>query len=417
VGEVQTNGGKAPIAAEVADRRVRLASPRTAVILGALTLALVVLYVPLAYPARDFSDGVQVLVAFLALSVPGVVVARRQPNNPVGWLLIGVGLWLAFSTDIGRYAVLDYHFHHGALPLGPPVVLMTSALWIGLFLALPLVILLFPDGRLSRRWRIVLWAYFAVAALTVAYFVGVTAWEMIGKPISVDGSGGLSNANGPSGVVPIVVFVALLASVPLFWLSFVACQILSWRRATGERRQQLKWLMGGAAISVIGLLVTVILGNNTGPIANAVQPISFLAIFALPVSIGVGILKFRLYEIDRLISRTLAYAIVTGLVVGVYVAVITLVTRVLGFSSPVAVAASTLAAVALFNPLRVRIQRVVDRRFNRARYDSEATVAAFTARLRDAVDLETVRSELLEVVNQAVEPAHASVWIRRRQSE
>jgi len=111
----------------------------------------------------------------------------------------------------------------------------------------------------------------------------------------------------------------------------------------------------------------------------------------------------------------LSYAIVTGLVVGVYVGVVTLVTKALGFSSPVAVAASTLAAVALFNPLRVRFQRVVDRRFNRARYDAEATVASFTARLRDAVDLETVRSELLQVVNRVVEPAHASVWIRRRE--
>ena len=141
----------------------------------------------------------------------------------------------------------------------------------------------------------------------------------------------------------------------------------------------------------------------------------FFGIVALPVSIGVAILKYRLYEIDRFISRTLSYAIVTGLVVGVYVGVVTLVTKGLGFSSPIAVAASTLAAVALFNPLRVRIQRVVDRRFNRARYDADATVAAFTGRLRDAVDLETVRRELLEVVNRAVEPAHASVWIRRRE--
>ncbi len=122
-------------------------------------------------------------------------------------------------------------------------------------------------------------------------------------------------------------------------------------------------------------------------------------------------------DLDRLISRTLSYAIVTGLVVGVYVGVITLVTRVLGFSSPVAVAASTLAAVALFNPARVRIQRVVDRRFNRARYDAEATIASFTARLRDAVDVEKVRSELLEVVNRAVEPAHATVWIRQHKSD
>jgi hypothetical protein len=139
-----------------------------------------------------------------------------------------------------------------------------------------------------------------------------------------------------------------------------------------------------------------------------------VGLVALPVSMGVAILKYRLYEIDRIISRTLSYALVTGIVIGLYVGVITLVTRVLGFSSPVAVAASTLAAVALFNPLRHRVQHVVDRRFNRARYDAEATVATFTARLRDAVDLETVRSELLEVVNRAVEPSHSSVWIRRR---
>ncbi len=130
---------------------------------------------------------------------------------------------------------------------------------------------------------------------------------------------------------------------------------------------------------------------------------------------GLGILKYRLYDIDRLISRTLSYAVVTGLVVGVYVGIVTLATKTLGFHTPVAVAASTLAAVALFNPLRLRVQRIVDRRFNRARYDAVATVAAFTAQLRDAVDLETVRTELLEVVNRAVEPAHASVWIRRRE--
>ncbi len=133
---------------------------------------------------------------------------------------------------------------------------------------------------------------------------------------------------------------------------------------------------------------------------------------ALPVAMGVGILKYRLYEIDRLISRTLSYLIITGLLAGVFVGIVVLTTDVLPFSSPVGVAASTLAAAALFNPLRLRVQRLVDRRFNRARYDAEAIVAAFTLRLRDAVDLETVRSELLQAVDRAVEPAHASVWIR-----
>jgi hypothetical protein len=134
-------------------------------------------------------------------------------------------------------------------------------------------------------------------------------------------------------------------------------------------------------------------------------------IAALPIGIGVGILKYRLYEIDRLISRTVAYALVTGLLVGVYVGLVLLATHVLGVSSPVAVAASTLIAAALFNPLRRRVQQLVDRRFNRARYDAERTVMAFAARLMDAVDLDTARDDLAGVVNRALEPTHVSVWI------
>ena len=139
--------------------------------------------------------------------------------------------------------------------------------------------------------------------------------------------------------------------------------------------------------------------------------VSFFASFALPVAISVAILKYRLYEIDRIISRTLAYAIVTGLLVGVYAGLVLLATRVLSFHTPVAVAASTLAAAALFNPLRRRVQRAVDRRFNRARYDADQTVTAFAARLQDAVDLDAVHDDLARVVHQALEPAHVSVWI------
>ncbi len=139
-----------------------------------------------------------------------------------------------------------------------------------------------------------------------------------------------------------------------------------------------------------------------------------IGLAALPVGIGVGILKYRLYDIDRIISRTLAYAIVTGLLVGVYAGLVLLATRVLPLSSPVAVAASTLAAAALFSPLRRRVQRAVDRRFNRARYDADQTVAAFGARLKDAVDLDTVRDDLAGAVHQALEPAHVSVWISQR---
>jgi hypothetical protein len=135
---------------------------------------------------------------------------------------------------------------------------------------------------------------------------------------------------------------------------------------------------------------------------------------ALPVAISIGILKYRLYDIDRIISRTLAYAIVTGLLVGVYAGLVLLATRVLSFHTPVAVAASTLAAAALFNPVRRRVQRLVDRRFNRARYDADQTVAAFAARLKDAVELTSVRDDLTSVVQKTLEPAHVSVWMSER---
>ena len=132
------------------------------------------------------------------------------------------------------------------------------------------------------------------------------------------------------------------------------------------------------------------------------------------MSIGVAILKYRLYDIDRIISRTLAYAIVTGLLIGVYAGLVLLATRVLSFHTPLAVAAATLAAAALFSPLRRRVQLGVDRRFNRARYDADQTVAAFAARLKDAVNLDSIRDDLTGVVHQALEPAHVSVWISQR---
>ena len=190
-------------------------------------------------------------------------------------------------------------------------------------------------------------------------------------------------------------------------LSFVAHQVLSWRCATGQRRQQLKWLATGAAVTLV--VIAASLGFSSTSIVGEILGIGLAA---LPVGMGVGILKYRLYEIDRIISRTLAYAIVTGVLVGVYAGLVLLSTQVLGFHSSVAVAVSTLTAVGLFNPLRRRVQQAVDRWFNRARYDADQTVTAFAARLKDAVDLDSVRDDLAATVEKALEPAHMSVWIR-----
>jgi hypothetical protein len=157
-----------------------------------------------------------------------------------------------------------------------------------------------------------------------------------------------------------------------------------------------------------------ILSLSTGTAARIAEGALMVAIVTVPVAVAVAVLRYRLYDIDRVLSRTLAYAIVTGLLAGIYAGLVLLATQVLRFSSPVAVAAATLAAAALFNPIRRRVQHAVDRRFNRARYDADRTVAAFAARLKDAVDLDAVRGDLATVVQTALEPAHVSVWISRR---
>ena len=222
-----------------------------------------------------------------------------------------------------------------------------------------------------------------------------------------------NGAASPSwwNVLQNVLFVALALSL----LVSLAGQVVSYRRSSGERRQQLKWLLGGFAACLAGLGLGIALGKATG-FWGAVGHVALVAVYlAVPVSMGVAILKYRLYDIDRVLSRTLAYAIVTGLLIGVYAGLVLLAQQVLGFSSPVAVAASTLAAAALFNPVRRRVQHAVDRRFNRARYDADQTVTAFAARLQDAVDLDAVRDDLAGVVQAALEPAHLALWTAPRE--
>jgi len=193
----------------------------------------------------------------------------------------------------------------------------------------------------------------------------------------------------------------------------VAQQAAGYRRASGVRRQQLKWLASGAAVAVICGVFGAVLNNAPG-VWQVVGDVLVAGIAALPASMGVAILRYRLYDINRVISRTVAYGIIIGLLVGIYAGLVLLATQVFGLHTPVAVAAATLAAAALFNPVRRRVQNAVDRRFNRARYNADQTVAAFAARLKDAVDLDSVRDDLAGVVHQALEPAHVSVWISQR---
>jgi hypothetical protein len=362
----------------------------------------------LAHDPWPTNDGL-VLVLLVAYGGVGYVIARTQPRNPIGWIFLVLGILVLFDSAVRLYLVLDYRQHAGRLPLGGAAIFWQGS-WslLAILFALP-AILLFPDGRLSTRWRRLLWVYVVAAVVfMILQWIGQALYGTSGR-VLVDIRGALPNANG--GVVDAAGF--LLA--PLFlvaWVAFVGRQVAAWRSSSGVQRAQLKWLAAGSAVCVVSCVLILLFGDGSTNGSRIAGDLAIVGIALLPLTVGVAILRYRLYEIDRVISRTLSYALLTGLLVGIFGGLVLLTTRVLPFSSPVAVAASTLAAAALFSPLRRRVQQLVDRRFNRARYDREALVARFGAQLRDAVDPETVVAELAGAAASSVEPAHVMVWIR-----
>jgi hypothetical protein len=338
----------------------------------------------------------------------GWVVARHVPRNPIGWLL------LAACASVGAFAlcqqVAGLTYRHHPLVVGVCGVL-TQVFYFCFLFAAPLVLLFFPDGRLpSPRWRRVLAAYLVIAAGEIAVIVGWSVHLLLVGPLPFNSSGDLAKTDSPGPAVGLVLTVLVLGCLGLA-LSWVVRRIAGFRRTTGVVRQQSKWLALGAVFLVISLIVSLITPSGNSTTSTVGNVISNVAAVPFPVTVGIAILRYRLYDIDRVISRTLAFALLTGLLVGFYVGAVTLATRVLPFSSPVAVAASTLAAAALFNPLRRRLQRGVERRFNRARYDAERVVAAFAERLRNTVGLDTVREDLMTVVHRTLEPAAVSLWL------
>jgi hypothetical protein len=385
----------------------RLARPAAAWTLAGLTVLLTVALVPLSLAARQnpFAAGGVNVVIGISFAVIGLVVAWHRPRNLTGWSMLALGAGFIVQVDGGLYDLLNYRLGHH-LPLAPVVLILyhVSEPELGL---IPLVILLFPDGRLpSPRWRWATAGYLTLALADMIVQGQMSVYALTHHRTQVDGSGQLLLSDGVYSVFFAPVGLVFFGS----WIASVAYQAVSWRRASGERRQQLSWLMAGGAVALIAFLAAIAASALPHAIRGAVGDVLVLGTAALPAGMGVAILKYRLYEIDRIISRTLAYAIVTGLLVGVYAGLVLLATQVPSVSSPVAVAVSTLAVAALFAPVRRRVQGVVDRRFNRVRYDGERTVEAFAARLQDAVDLDTVRADLAGVVSQALEPAHVTVW-------
>jgi hypothetical protein len=390
------------------------ASARVALAAAGLTVVMFGACGVLLLLTRDYQRavfGAGGTVAALVCLVVGFVVARRQPASPIGWLLLG---WALLTPLVGvavLYAVLDYRVHHGALPFGPVAVMAESGEF-GIAVLAALTVLLFPDGRSQPlRWRWLLWIFLAASAMFTATLVAGQALAIERHPLGIGPSGAPLAVPAAGGILGPLGWTAD-ALILVCWAIIMARQVGRYRRSAGNQRQQLKWLIGGATCCVVATTITIFAGNYSSQAAQAVQDAADLGAAMLPAAIGVGIVKYRLYDIDRIFSRTLAYAIVTGLLVGVYLGLVLLASLVRPSSSPVVVAGSTLVVAALFHPLRRRVQRVVDRRFNRARYNADQIVAAFAARLQDAVELGTVRDELASTVHAALEPAHLSVWIK-----
>jgi hypothetical protein len=377
--------------------------------LGVLALLSFAAAIPLTMLSHQLFDAAVAAVIGLPCAAVGWMVARRQPANPLGWLFLVIGVCMALSTDGGDYGYYVYRLGHD-LPLAP-AGLALAQFWGPSLVLFGVAVLLFPDGRLpSRFWRWPLRIYGVTFAVLIIATCVAIAGALAAHPIRVDSTGGLTAVDHPTGWFNAIQGPLSLVTVGLS-LVFIGRQVLGWRRATGERRQQLKWLASGAAVTIVCLALAATVGSSGGHTTplDAIASLAWFGVAALPVSIGVAILRYRLYEIDRIISRTLSYAIVTGLLIGVYAGLVLLAEQVFRFRSPVAVAASTLVAAALFNPVRRRVQHAVDRRFNRARYDAERTVTAFAARLQDEVDPDAVRADLTRVVHAALEPTHVAI--------
>ena len=402
--------------APVSDVRAMRRARGSAWLLWAVTLA--VAAAGLALLAWDWSApvpaglfGIRGFDGVFAVCFGGVgaLLTWRHPSHPVSWILAAAGLVSAMNFATIEYGLAGSAGHH-QLPAAEYAGWVQQWIWVPLIALITVYLfLLFPDGHLpSPRWRPVGWLGGAFAIIAIAGLAFLPGPDRPNLP-------GLRN---PVGVTPAAVpFDAVMAGLA----GLLGCAVLAaWslavrsRRGTAVQRHQIKWLAYSGCLVALALVPAVALSLTPGTPARIAAGAAFAAVLAVPVAVAVAVLKYRLYDIDRVISRTLGYTIVTGLLVGVYAGLVLLATQVLGLHTPVAVAAATLAAAALFSPIRLRVQRMVDRRFNRARYDAEATVAAFAARLKDAVDLDTVRDDLASMVLTALEPVHLRVWTSQR---
>jgi hypothetical protein len=354
-------------------------------------------------------------LVFAATFTPvGVLVAWRQPSNSIGWLFCAVGTSAGVLVFVDQYAVYALLTHAGSLPAGAAAAWLESWVWlpatVSIFTLLPL---LFPDGRPpTRQWRIVGWLAvigMAMMIVSLALSPGPISEQLsaVENPLGVRGSSSILKAW--FGVALLILWACVLASA--------ASLILRLHRSEGQVRQQIKWFVYTAAMGTLALVAgTLIRGAASIDAAGTV--LQFVTLPLLPIAVAVAILKYRLYDIDLIINRTLVYGSLTATLAAVYLGSVTATQALLRSLTSqeqlpqLVVVASTLLIAALFNPLRRRIQAFIDRRFYRSKYDARKTLEAFSVKLRDETDLEALRGDLVGVVRETMQPAHVSLWLR-----
>ena len=371
---------------------------------GGAVLILVSLDAPVAnnWGFRGYDD-----VGAPTVATAGLLIAQRQPRNVIGWLLLIAGVAMGFGGFVQEYAMRAVIIAPGSLP--GAVALAWVASWSFSLAVGPMLTLipqLFPTGRpLSPRWTPLLWC--GVSFIPLSFFLFGLAPGPTENAVFIENPLGASGAFADiraSLETPLSIFMALTV------LGSGGTLALRFRRARGAEREQLKWVASSAVFCALAF--GAMMASNA---SKPGQVLMIAALLTLPVAIGIAILRYRLYDIDVLINRALVYGATTGVVAIAFFAgivVLQAILRPLTSGSEVAVAASTLASVALFQPLRRRVQAAVDRRFYRSRYDAARTLDDFGVRLRDHVALDAVRADLLEAVRETVQPAHVSLWLR-----
>ncbi len=377
-----------------------------------LTLVLItcafVLAVPNRYPASDL----YFLLTEVSATVVGGLVAWRQPRNPVGWFIIGHALCFTLGEFGRQYAIYGVQTEPGSLPLAGAMASLAYWAWFpGLTLTIIFLPLYFPDGRLiSRRWRLVAWLGVFVATISTAFaLVRPSGDETRGipNPLGVEGLEGLVPISGTFDVL-------LPASWVLVGLLAVGSLVVRFWRSRGLVRQQMKWFVYAAVLFISWAAVAQLSPVRIPPLVDNLAFV--ITLQALWIAIGFAVLNYRLYAVDLVVNRTLVYTVLTAVLAFVYfgaVAALQLLLRPLpGDESQLAIVASTLAIAALFNPLRRRTQRSIDRLFYRRKYDAAETLEAFSAKLREETDLDRLGGELVSVVHETMQPEHASLWLR-----